>query len=83
MSLASATQFIQLGLQDRTPLEGLLAEMRTSNSFDKNKIVQFASGMGYQFTLDEFHNAVGGYMEQYAAGVDPAAAALVLNFAGC
>src|SRR5258705_198893 len=82
MSLVAANQFIALGRKDKAPFEGLIAEMQGSGTFDKNKIVLAAAQMGYNFTLDEFHSAVVSHMEQYAAEVDPADAALVLNFAG-
>jgi hypothetical protein len=83
MSLVAANQFIALGRKDKTPFEGLIAEMQGSGAFDKNKIVHAAAQMGYDFTLDEFQGAVVSYMEQHAAELDPAEAALVLRFAGC
>lgn len=83
MSLAAANQFIALGRQDKAPFEGLIAEMQGSATFDKNKIVQAAAKMGYDFTLDEFHSAVVVYMEQHAAELDPAEAALIVKHGVC
>jgi len=83
MSLVAANQFIALGHQDKAPFESLISEIQGSESFDKNKIVQAAAKMGYNFTLDEFHNSVVAYMEQRAAEIDPTEAALLMKIGTC
>ena len=83
MSLNAANQFIELGRKDKAPFEGLIAEMQKSGGFDKQKIVDAASTMGFDFTLDEFHTAVVNYMEQNAAELDPTEAELIRLHGPC
>ncbi len=70
MSLEQATQFIQLVRDDKALAERLRSGKKPTE-LSAQDIVNVAAEMGYVFTTDEFQQAVGTFMMQSAAELNP------------
>jgi hypothetical protein len=82
MSQLDATGFLEVVRKDRTVVEKVIG-LPSPTQLNKDDIVKIGADMGYHFSLDELHDAVGTYLMQHASELNTADLDYLKAAGGC